>query len=69
MIGYDIVDTQGFPFDKVPASVQGKGSCVVPVNLAENVRQLHEYLFGNYDYVPSAEVQAISDQITKDTGY
>ena len=68
MIGYDIVDTQGFPFDKVPASIKGKGSCVVPVNLAENVRQLHEYLFGNYDYVPSEEVQAISDQIMKDTG-
>lgn len=69
MIGYSIVDTQGFPFDRVAASVKGKGSCVVPVNLAENVKQLHEYLFGNYSYTPSDEVQAISDQITNDTGY
>ncbi len=69
MIGYNIVDTQGFPFDRIPASVKGKGSCVVPVNLAENVKQLHEYLFGNYSYTPSDEVQAISDQITNDTGY
>ena len=69
MIGYNIVDTQGFPFDRVPASVKGKGSCVVPVNLAENVKQLHEYLFGNYSYTPSEEVQAISNQITSDTGY
>ncbi len=69
MIGYDIVDTQGFPFDKVAASIKGKGSCVVPVNLAENVKQLHEYLFNNYEYEPSEEVQAISDQITSDTGY
>ena len=69
MISYNIVDTQGFPFDRVPASVKGKGSCVVPVNLAENVKQLHEYLFGNYSYTPSEEVQAISDQITSDTGY
>lgn len=69
MIGYNIVDTQGFPFDRTAASVKGKGSCVVPVNLAENVKQLHEYLFGNYSYTPSAEVQEISDRITSDTGY
>lgn len=68
MIGYNIVDTQGFPFDRTPASVKGKGSCVVPVNLAENVKQLHEYLFGNYSYVPSEEVQQISDKIQSDTG-
>ena len=69
MIGYDIVDTQGFPFDKVAGSVKSMGSCVIPVNLAENVKQLHEYLFDNYDYTPSETVQEISDQITKDTGY
>lgn len=69
MIGYDIIDTAGFPFDKTAATISGKGSCVVPVNLANNVKQLHEYLFENYSYTPSAEVQAISDQITKDTGY
>lgn len=69
MLGYDIVGTQGFPFDKTPATVKGKGSCVVPVNLAENVRQLHEYLFENEAYSPSSEVAAISEQITRDTGY
>jgi len=68
MMGYDIVDTQGFPFDRVPGSIKGKGSCVIPVNLAANVKQLHEYLFNNYEYVPSEEVQAISDQIIQDTG-
>lgn len=69
MIGYDIVDTTGFPFDKATGTISGKGSCVIPVNLAENVRQLHEYLFDNYSYTPSSEVQTISDQITSDTGY
>ncbi len=69
MLGYDIVDTQGFPFDRTAGTVSGKGSCVIPVNLAENVRQLHEYLFGNYSYTPSDEVQAISDKIAQDTGY
>ena len=69
MIGYDIIDTQGFPFDKANGKISGKGAVVIPVNLADNVRQLHEYLFGNEDYTPSEEVQLISDQITSDTGY
>lgn len=69
MIGYDIVDTQGFPFDRTPASISGKGECVVPVDLANNVKQLHEYLFGNYSFTPSETVQSISDQITNDTGF
>lgn len=69
MIGYDIVDTQGFPFDRTPATVSGKGSCVIPINLAENVKQLHEYLFDDYSYEASQEVQEISDKITSDTGY
>lgn len=69
LIGYDIIDTAGFPFDKVTGSIKGKGSCVIPVNHAENVRLLHEYLFENYSYTPSSEVQKISDQITSDTGY
>lgn len=69
MIGYNIVDTQGFPFDRVTGTISGKGSCVIPVNMAENVKQLHEYLFDNYSYTPSSEVQEISDKITADTGY
>lgn len=69
MIGYEIVDTQGFPFDRTTGNIKGKGSCVIPVNLAENVKQLHEYLFDNYSYTPSSEVQEISDKISADTGY
>lgn len=69
LLTYDIVDTTGFPFDKANATVKGKGSCVVPVNLEENVKQLHEYLFGNSDYQPSNEVSSISAQINSDTGY
>lgn len=69
LLTYDIVDTTGFPFDKAAATVKGKGSCVIPVNLEENVKQLHEYLFGTTDYQPSDEVKAISSQITTETGY
>ncbi|MCC8139096.1 MAG: LCP family protein [Lachnospiraceae bacterium] len=69
LLTYDIVDTTGFPFDKVSATVSGKGSCVIPVDLEENVKQLHEYLFNNSDYEPSDEVKEIAAQITSDTGY
>ena len=69
LLTYDIVDTTGFPIDKAAATVKGKGSCVIPVNLEENVKQLHEYLFGTTDYQPSDEVKAISSQITTETGY
>lgn len=69
LLTYDIVDTTGFPFDKAAATEKGKGSCVIPVNLEENVKQLHEYLFGTTDYQPSDEVKAISSQITTETGY
>lgn len=69
MIGYEIADTAGFPFDRETGTISGRGSCVIPVNLAENVRQLHEFLYENYDYTASSEVQKISEQITADTGY
>lgn len=69
LLTYDIVDTTGFPFDKANATVKGKGSCVIPVNLEENVKQLHEYLFGNSDYQPSNEVTEISSKINSETGY
>jgi len=69
MLGYEIVDTIGFPFDKANGKIQGKGECVIPVNLAENVRQLHEYLFDDYDYEPSDTIVKIGNQITQETGY
>ena len=64
---YTIADTQGFPYDKLAADVDA-GDCVVPVNLAANVKQLHEYLFGDTDYTVSDTVQQISNQIINNTG-
>ena len=69
LLTYDIVDTTGFPFDKVAANVKGKGSCVIPQNLEANVKQLHEYLFDTTDYQPSDEVKEISSKIASETGY
>ncbi len=64
---YDIVDSQGFPFNSVAMDV-GSADCVVPANLASNVSQLHDLLFGTSGYTPSAAVQEISNQIISVTG-
>ncbi|MCH5274557.1 MAG: LCP family protein [Lachnospiraceae bacterium] len=55
---YSIVDQAGFPKDDMRgASTLGSaGSCVYPINLDDNVKWLHEYLFEEEDYQPSARV-------------
>lgn len=60
---YKIGETKGFPFDKTGATLAGRGSCVIPVTLEDNVRQLHEFLFGKTDYQPTSTVQSISGKI------
>lgn len=66
---YKIVDTCGFPFDKKNDILGSKGDCVIPVGLAQNVEQLHEYLFGDKDdYTVSNTLQIINDKIVNDTG-
>lgn len=64
---YSIADSFGFPFDKQAADIAA-GDCVVPVNLAQNVTQLHAQLFGDENYTPSATVQEISNTIINNTG-
>ncbi len=64
---YRLSETSGFPFDKATANIYA-GDVVVPVNLANNVTQLHQFLFGTEGYVPSDTVQEISYRIINDTG-
>ena len=64
---YNIVDSTGFPYNQQSANISA-GDCVVPVNLANNVSQLHEALFGEVGYTPSSTVQEISNKIINDTG-
>ena len=66
---YNLVDTTGFPFNSTPRTLPTGGDCVVPVNLANNVLQLHQWMYGSdsYDAV-SSTVQEISDHIINETG-
>ena len=67
MASYSLTDTTGFPFEKQTGDVDA-GDCVIPVNLAQNVTELHQFLFANEDYTPSDTVQGISDEIAYRTG-
>ena len=55
---YNIVDQTGFPREDIRGSdtLGSKGSCVFPINLVENVKWLHEYLFDDTTYEPSEQV-------------
>ncbi len=66
---YEVTDNGGFPEESMRATgVIGKnGSCVVPVDLEQNVIWLHEFLFGVQNYVPSDEVKQYSQKIRSDT--
>ena len=68
IIGYNMNKTTGFPFIHVEDNI-GDLDPVIPVTLEENVRQLHEWLFGDTDYQPSATVQDISYTIEVNSGY
>ena len=67
VLSYDVAGETGFPFRNVPADVNGS-DVVVPQDLASNVSELHEFLYGETGYVPSATVSEISNTITSVTG-
>ena len=63
--GYNVVASDGFPFEdgRVGATVGSKGSCVIPVDLTDNVTALHELLYPGTEYQPSQQVHSISLEI------
>ena len=64
---YNIGPTTGFPFNYQAANISA-GDCVVPVNLAKNVSELHQWMFESSEYNPSPTVQEISNTIINNTG-
>ena len=66
---YNIVDEGGFPNSDMltTGSIGKKGSCVVPESLESNVTWLHEFLFDEQGYEPSAAVKEYSAKIAADT--
>jgi hypothetical protein len=48
--------------------MSGSGDCVIPADLKTNVKELHEYMFEDYNFVPSQTVQSISETVLNNTG-
>lgn len=63
-MSYKIGETTGFPFDLTTDTLGDIGSTVIPDGLADNVLQLHKFLYGSdVSYTPSSVVNTISDEI------
>lgn len=67
MMNYELAGTAGFPFELYVFDASRK-YIVAPCDLEKNVRELHAYLFGDYDYQPSSTVLNYSQAIREDTG-
>ncbi len=66
---YHIAEEGGFPREdlRTTANVGAKGSCVIPVDLSENVAWLHEFLFDDEDYQVTSTVEDIGAKVESDT--
>lgn len=67
---YKLADSQGFPFERDDSiRYKSAGSVVVPVGLAENVQELHAFLYPKEDNSEVSDtVRNISAEITYLTG-
>ncbi len=66
---YHVVGDEGFPEESMrrTGNMGSKvGSSVLPMDLASNVRWLHEYLFDDTGYQVTSDVQKYSDKIAAD---
>ncbi len=67
LLNYELVATTGFPFELYVFDASRK-YIVAPCDLEKNVRELHAYLFNDFDYEPSNTVLNYSSSIYEDTG-
>ena len=65
MMNFKVTDSIGWPYETKGITLSAWYG--VPVTLEENVTRLHEELFGEENYTPTATVQEISDSIIKKT--
>ena len=64
---YNIAEQRGWPFEKC-TDMHSEASIVVACDHVTNVTELHKFLFGNENYVPSSAVTEISQTIQNKTG-
>lgn len=66
---YQLGEAKGFPFELTDGNVEGVGSSVIPLGFAENVQELHEFLYPKDEYAVSEKVSEIAGKIESLTGY
>lgn len=69
VLQYELGETSGFPFELADGRVEGVGSVVVPLGFAENVEELHAFLYPEDEYVVSQIVRDIAIEIETLSGY
>ena len=69
LASYQLVQSEGFPYDKRSETLDGWGSCVTPCTLESNVDKLYYNLFGEEDHNASSTVVNISNRIESGTGF
>lgn len=64
---FKLSGSEGFPSSLQTGTFDGV-SYVIPSGLSTNVTKLHEYLYGEKDYLPTDNVSAVDNAITAKTG-
>ena len=67
LTSYTMTDSVGWPYDV--REWNGGAFYGPPVTLSSNVTKLHEQFFAQEDYIPTQDVQDISERISALTGY
>ena len=65
---FHLSDSTGFPSARGEAKMGKKGDCVIPQTLEKNVIELHRFLFGDENYIPTDTVKTSSRKMISDTG-
>ena len=70
VFSYNLTETKGFPEkrNKEDIKIDGVSTYIIPVSLMTNVEDLHLFLYGNEDYIPSVQLQEISNHIIYKSG-
>lgn len=65
---YKVTGNTGFPFAYDFATLAEKGNVIAAADMNANITALHEYLYGNTAYTPSANASSISAELSSETG-
>lgn len=67
IFNFELSGSEGFPSELTTGTIDGT-SFVIPKGISANVSALHEYLYGEKDYQPTSNVQAVSNYVSGYTG-